>query len=143
MRTKRSTSFSTIQHSEPIKYGLFVPSWMREILALLKGAPISVLAAYASHADRAGLAFPSIMMLRRETGYGINSVKQGRALLVGMGLLIPRNQERKQGKFGRKIFQMAWKSPDSGMGQGPSAAAPSTAARPDVLPHTAARKQGQ
>jgi hypothetical protein len=47
MLTKRSTSFSTIQDPEPIKLGLFVPAWLREKLALLKGAPISVLVAYA------------------------------------------------------------------------------------------------
>jgi hypothetical protein len=127
----------------PNKQPLFVPSWFREFLTLLKGAPVSVLLAYASHADRAGFAFPSIITLRRETGYGINCVKQGRAQLVGMGLLIPRDQERKQGKFGRKIFQVAWKASDSWKSQCAPAAAPSTAARPDVLPRTSARKQGQ
>ena len=137
MRTKRSTFFSAIQDSEPIKLGLFVPAWLREKLALLKGAPISVLVAYASHADRAGFAFPSIMTLRRETGYGINAVKQGRALLVGMGLLIPRNQERKQGKFGRKIFQVAWKASDSWKSQ--CAPARSTLDR-STARHTAAHR---
>jgi hypothetical protein len=143
MRRKHITSVSSIQDVEPTKLPLFVPSWVRGILALLRGAPISVLLAYASHADRDGLAFPSIGTLCRETGYGINSVKKGRALLIGMGMLIPLRQERERGQFGRKIFQVAWKASASSQGWGTSAAARSTEAPFIVDPSTAARKQCQ
>jgi hypothetical protein len=88
----------------------FIPAWFREFLPLLRGAPISVLLVYASRADRQGYAYPSLDTLQRDSGYGVNCVKEARSLLVGMNLLIPCRQERRGGKFGRKIFQMAWKA---------------------------------
>jgi|SRR5271156_4700156 len=122
---------------------LFVPAWIRRCLRDLKGPALSVLMAYSSHANRAGLAYPSIWTLQRETGYGTNAVKRGRALLVGMGLLIPKGQERPQGRFGRKIFQVVCTSGVSSRPKDTPDAAPSTATPSNVSPCTAAPKQGQ
>lgn len=88
----------------------FIPAWLRHRLAELRGGPISVLLAYISHADRQGFAYPSLGTLCRETGYGLQSVKQGRKLLIEAGLIVPRTQERHGGQFGRKIFQLSWQS---------------------------------
>lgn len=88
---------------------LFVPAWIRPHLPQLKGGPLSVLVCYASHADRNGIAFPSLMTLRRETGYGHGSVKRARKLLARVGLLKPLRQARSSsGQWGRKCYIMGW-----------------------------------
>lgn len=88
---------------------LFIPAWVREILPELKGPALSILVAYASHADRKGVAYPSLNTLRRETGYGDVSVKKGRRQLVKRGLLVSQGQSRgSQGQWGRKVFRMGW-----------------------------------
>jgi hypothetical protein len=48
------------QSTEPGKHlRPFIPRWVREILPKLKGAPLAVLVAYWSHANRDGVAWPS------------------------------------------------------------------------------------
>lgn len=87
----------------------FIPAWLRKILRDLKGAPISVLVAYGSFANRGGCAFPSIQTLCQVTGYGLESVKTARRVLLEKGLLSEVGQERSGGRFGRKIFRLGWK----------------------------------
>lgn len=87
----------------------FFPIWLRERLRDLKGAPLSVFVIYGSRANKEGLAWPSLGLLSKESGYGIRKCKEARALLIGMGLLIPVRQERVEGgKFGRMIFAVPW-----------------------------------
>lgn len=100
-------------------YPPFIPIWLREGLRGLRGAPLSVLLVYISRADKRGFAWPSLGLLMKETGYGQKAVKQARALLVGMGLLVSIGQERKSGKFGRKIFTLSWISPSRGVKKNP------------------------
>jgi hypothetical protein len=84
---------------------LFVPSEFREQqLADLKGSPLSVLLAYKSYANKDGVAWPSLRTLAKVTGYGIDAVKAARKKLVETGRLIPVEQNREHGKFGRKQF---------------------------------------
>jgi DNA-binding transcriptional MocR family regulator len=83
----------------------FVPSWVREILADLKGAPVSVWIAYLSHADKDGLAWPSNKSLARTTGYSETTVKKAKKYLIARGLLCADGQSRNGGKFGRKKFR--------------------------------------
>lgn len=97
----------------------FIPAWLREKLRELRGAPLSVFLVYASRADKRGLAWPSLGGLGNETRYGQKAVKQARALLVGMGLLIPVGQERKGGQFGRKLFALPWASSNRGIKKDP------------------------
>lgn len=86
---------------------LFVPSEFRKgFLSELKGAPLSVLCAYQSYANREGLAWPSLRTLARDTGYGINAVKAARRKLIDLGLLIPVDQSREAGRFCSKQFQV-------------------------------------
>lgn len=83
----------------------FIPAWVREILPKLKGAPLAVLISYWSHANKEGLAWPSIGTLVRETGYGRNTAKEARKILVTLGLLIPAEQRRTTvGRYERKPF---------------------------------------
>jgi hypothetical protein len=91
---------------------LFIPGWFRKLLPYLKGPALSVYVAYASHANRDDCAYPSVRTLQRVTGLGINAAKYGRALLVGMGLLVPCGQERARGKFGKKVFRVCRTPPD-------------------------------
>lgn len=83
----------------------FVPSWVREILADFKGAPVSVWIAYLSHADKDGLAWPSNKSLARTTGYSETTVKKAKKYLITRGLLCADGQSRDGGKFGRKKFR--------------------------------------
>jgi len=83
----------------------FVPSWVREILADVKGAPVSVWIAYLSHADKDGLAWPSNKSLARTTGYSETTVKKAKKCLIAHGLLCADGQSRDGGKFGRKKFR--------------------------------------
>ena len=89
---------------------LFVPNNFGKVLKFLKGAPLAVLVAYASHADsETGEAYPSVDFLRKETGYGRNAIKDAREFLVYSGLLTFVRQERKpDGTLGRAIFRVTW-----------------------------------
>jgi len=115
---------------------LFVPAWLRPLLKDLKGAPLAVFLCYASHADKDGLAWPSVRLLQRETGYGKNSVKAARKKLLTLGLLATNGQDRPvAGKWGRKPFTVALK-------QAPGTVALSTVAPSAVAPSTVAPYQG-
>lgn len=89
----------------------FIPVWLRDKLDDLRGAPLSVFVAYASRANKGGIAWPSLGCLAKDTGYGIRSCKAARKKLIKMKLLIPERQEReKGGKFGRRLFRLPWAS---------------------------------
>lgn len=89
----------------------FIPAWLREKLDDLRGAPLSVFVAYASRANKDGIAWPSLGCLAKDTGYGIRSCKAARKKLIEMKLLIPECQEReKGGKYGRRLFRLPWAS---------------------------------
>jgi hypothetical protein len=86
---------------------MFFPASLRPLLAELKGAPLAVLCCYASHADKRGLAWPSIKLLCRETGYGVVTVKKARRKLVELGLLEATGRDRDQrGRLGAKQFRL-------------------------------------
>lgn len=98
---------SSREKSKPA-FRLFVPANFRtELLARLKGAPLSVYLAYLSHSDKAGMAWPSLDSLATSTGYGVKVVKRAKHVLVQMGLLVPTDQARPDGRFGRKRFRIA------------------------------------
>ena len=82
----------------------FIPAWVREILPDLKGARLSVLVAYWSHANKEGMAWPSNRFLARTTGYSETTVKGAKKYLLAQGLLNATKQIRTGGKFGRKAF---------------------------------------
>lgn len=110
--TNRSTPSQETIHPIPGTLPLFIPAWIRDFLPYLKGSALSVLIAYASHANRQGIAFPSVFTLQRETNYGRVSVKAGRRSLVKLGLLRPLAQQRsEEGVWGRKEFRMGWSLP--------------------------------
>jgi len=99
--TGQSSSESSTKILRP-----FIPAWVRDILPSLKGAAASVALAYWSHANKEGVAWPSVGALVRETGYGKNAVKLARKRLVAMGVLVPVEQNREGGRFGRKTFRV-------------------------------------
>jgi len=105
--TTQSKPASRVQILRP-----FIPAWVREILCELKGAPLSVLVAYWSHANREGIAWPSNRFLARTTGYSETTVKAAKKQLLALGLLNAGGQLRKGGKFGRKEFSTVVKKPD-------------------------------
>jgi len=109
---------------------VFVSAAFREqCLARLKGAPLSVYLAYCSHANKEGIAWPSLLSLARSTGYGINAVKRAKQTLIEMGLLVPIEQSREGGQFGRKKFRVNAVAPKQCHGTvAPSTVAPSTVA---------------
>jgi len=92
----------------------FIPAWVREILPSLKGAPLSVLTAYWSHANKEGIAWPSNRFLARTTGYTETTVKAAKNHLRKLGLLSATKQIRVGGKFGKKPFSTEVKKPDHG-----------------------------
>jgi hypothetical protein len=108
----------------------FIPAvWRQGLIRDLKGAPLSVYLAYCSHADKQGLAWPSVGALIKTTGYGRNTTKDARSELVKMGLLIPLKQARKSGKFCQKVFRVAF---TVGQKEYHGTVAPLTVARPSV-----------
>jgi hypothetical protein len=86
----------------------FLPNWIRSLLPELKGAPLSVLCSYISHANRSGIAWPAIPTLCRETGYGHCAVDAARAFLVQAGILRRLGQEFNNGRRGKTKFQLTW-----------------------------------
>ena len=92
----------------------FIPAWVREILSDLKGAPLSVLVAYWSHANKEGVAWPTNRFLARTTGYSETTVKAAKKHLRKLGLLSATKQIRAGGKFGRKEFSTEVKKQDRG-----------------------------
>lgn len=109
---------------------VFISSAFREqLLAPLKGAPLSIYLAYKSYANNEGIAWPSLRSVARATGYGINAVKRGKLILMEMGLLTPLEQSREGGQFGRKKFRVNAVAPIQAHGTvAPSTVAPSTVA---------------
>lgn len=99
---------------------LFVPTWVREILPRLKGAPASVLLAYASHANRDRRSWPSLSLLERETGFERHRIQKARGELVEFELLRPEGewQSRDAGRFARRVFILT--VPRSTVGRKPS-----------------------
>jgi hypothetical protein len=84
-----------------------IPAWVREILPKLKGAPVAVLVAYWSRANKDGFAWPSIETLSRDTGYGELAVKRAKKVLIGIGLLVPVQQHRDtDGRYKKKVFRV-------------------------------------
>ena len=114
----------------------FIPGSLREsgLLREMKGAPLSVFCAYLSHVGKNKLAWPSLKSLAASTGYGVNCLKLARRKLVELGLLIPVEQLRPAGRFGRKNFRVVTVVPNS---------ARDNVAQKTVAPPTAAQKQGQ
>ena len=100
----------------------------------MKGAPLSVFCAYLSHVGKSKLAWPSLKSLAASTGYGVNCIKLARRKLVALGLLVPMEQLRPGGRFGRKNFLVVTATPETAHG---------TVARKTVAPSTAARTQCQ
>jgi len=96
---------------EPGALAPFIPRWFREAMRNLSGAEVKVLLVYISRADKHGIAWPSIPSLCQDAGLGVNSVKSARSSLVATGSLRETDQERHGGKFSRKSFRLAWKSP--------------------------------
>ena len=93
--------------SSPRIFRTFIPAWVRKILPKLKGARCAVLVAYWSHANSDGLAWPSIELLEKETGYGKNTLKSARSALVSMGFLVPVQQHRDtDGRYRKKVFSV-------------------------------------
>jgi hypothetical protein len=93
--------------SSPEFLQVFIPAWVRKILPELKGAKLAVLVAYWNHANRDGLAWPSIKLLEKETGYGKNTLKPARSALTKMGLLVPVQQYRDtDGRWRKKVFSV-------------------------------------
>jgi hypothetical protein len=93
--------------SSPEFLQVFIPAWVRKILPELKGAKLAVLVAYWNHANRDGLAWPSIRLLEKETGYGKNTLKPARGALTKMGLLVPVQQYRDtDGRWRKKVFSV-------------------------------------
>jgi len=126
---------STAAEETEAKYSLFVPAQFREsTLRELKGAPLSVYLAYKSYANKLSIAWPSLRTLAAVTGYGVNAVKDARKRLVQMGLLVPVEQERVDGKFGLKRFYVCTVARKQAHG---------TVASSTVAPCTVARKQCQ
>jgi hypothetical protein len=81
---------------------------VRSILPNLKGVRLPVLIAYWSHANKEGLAWPSIKTLVRVTGYGELAVKRGRKALVDLALLVPVEQARDaDGRWKKKVFRVS------------------------------------
>lgn len=105
-------------------------------MADLSGPELKVYLAYWAHANGDDLAWPSLRSLCKTTGYGINTVKEARRGLIAKGLLIAIKQERKGGRFGKKVFRV------STMGHKvcPGTAAPSTVAPSAVAPSTVGHK---
>lgn len=114
----------------------FIPGSLREsgLLREMKGAPLSVFCAYLSHVGTSRLAWPSLKSLAASTGYGVNCIKLARRKLVALGLLVPMEQLRPGGRYGRKNFLVVTVAPEKARG---------TAARRTVAPSTAARTQCQ
>jgi Helix-turn-helix domain len=114
---------------------LFVSARFRtEELRELKGPALSVLLAYRSHANAQGFAWPSLGALAKTTGYGINAVKAARRKLIATGYLIPVEQMRDGGEFGRKVFKVSTVGHKQCHG---------TAALSTVAPSTVGHKQCQ
>lgn len=93
----------------------FVPFELRCLPRYLQTprAALAVLWVYISHADKNGMAWPSIETLVWKTGFEKKAVKRARARLLYWGFLKPYRQQRKGGKsgravFGRKPFQIDW-----------------------------------
>jgi Helix-turn-helix domain len=126
--------------SRESKTDLFVSARFRtEELRELKGPALSVLLAYRSHANAQGVAWPSLGALAKTTGYGINAIKAARRKLISSGYLIPVEQMREGGKFGRKFFKVS----TVGHKQCHGTAALSTVALSIVAPSTVGHKQCQ
>jgi hypothetical protein len=104
--TKQSSAKSSPKSARP-----FIPAeWREWLLADLSGPELSVYLAYWAHANGDDLAWPSLRSLSKTTGYGINALKKARRQLISKGLLIPVEQKREGGQFGRKVFRVYWSS---------------------------------
>lgn len=89
----------------------FVPAWIREkLLRPAKGARLSVLLDFVSRANAKGISWPSVGAQCKSTGYGFRAVKQARQFWVSAGV-IRGYWERKQGRWGRRCFQLVWAEP--------------------------------
>lgn len=114
----------------------FIPGSFRAsgLLREMKGAALSVYCAYVSRVGKKKVAWPSLKSLAASTGYGVNCIKSARRRLVELELLIPIEQLRPGGRFGRKNFLVVTEAPKTAQG---------TVVRKTVAPRTAARKQDQ
>ena len=90
----------------------FIPGWFREkVLRQAKGARLSVLLDFVSRANTKGISWPSVGAQCKSTGYGFRAVKQARAFWVSAGVIRGHWERTKQGRWGRRNFQLVWAEP--------------------------------
>jgi hypothetical protein len=84
----------------------FITRELRSALPYLKNSDVKVWLCFSSHANREGLAWPSDLTVARETGLAFRTVRSGKMRLIKAGLLVPTDQKRQRGRFGKKVFRV-------------------------------------